>query len=87
MGIKVLLADDQVILRESLKYLIEQDKEIEVVGCVGDGREALDFCCASPPDVVLMDIYMPQCNGIDGTRLIREQCGSSIKVPFSDTYV
>lgn len=71
--IKTVIVDDEIILRESLKRLIEMDEEISVVGCGGNGLEALELCQRLNPDVVLMDIVMPDCNGIDGTLLIKEK--------------
>ncbi|HEX3047830.1 MAG TPA: response regulator transcription factor [Bacillota bacterium] len=69
--IKVLIVDDQVMLRESLKFVIEKDQDIEVIGCAGDGNEALKLCDLYSPDLVLMDIVMPVCDGVEGTRLIK----------------
>ncbi|MCX7708591.1 MAG: response regulator transcription factor [Clostridia bacterium] len=83
--IKVVIADDQVILRESLKFIVEQDPEIEVVGCAGNGREALKQCDQLIPNIVLMDIMMPGCDGVEGTRLIKEKY-SSIKVLILTTF-
>lgn len=71
--IKVLIVDDHVMLRESIKFVIEQDKDIEVVGCAGNGMEALALCEQFSPDLVLMDIVMPVCDGIEGTRLIKKK--------------
>jgi DNA-binding NarL/FixJ family response regulator len=70
--IKVFITDDEVILRDSLKIMVEQDEEIQVIGTAGDGREAFEFCRANQPDVILMDIRMPNCDGVAGTRLIKE---------------
>ena len=83
--IKVLIVDDQVILRESLKFIVEQDPEINVVGLAGNGKEALNLCKELVPDVVLMDIMMPVCNGVDGTKLIKSQF-RSIRVIILTTF-
>ena len=83
--IKVLIIDDQVILRESLKFIVEQDPDIEVVGLGGNGKEALDLCSVLVPDVVLMDIMMPVCNGVEGTKLIKSQF-RSIRVIILTTF-
>jgi DNA-binding NarL/FixJ family response regulator len=71
--IKVMIVDDQAVLRESLKYIIEQDKEISVVCCARNGREAFELYEKYKPDVILMDIVMPVCDGIESTRLIKEK--------------
>ncbi len=83
--IKVLIVDDQVILRESLKFIVEQDPEIDVVGLAGNGKEALNLCKELVPDVVLMDIMMPVCNGVEGTKLIKSQF-RSIRVIILTTF-
>lgn len=83
--IKTVIAEDQVILRESLKRLIEQDSEIAVIGCAGNGREALELCRIYHPDMVLMDIVMPGCDGVEGTRLIKESF-PTVKVLILTTF-
>lgn len=70
--IKVVIADDQRLLSESLKSIIENDPDISVVDCVENGKEAFAVCGNTKVDLVLMDIRMPVCNGIEGTRLIKE---------------
>lgn len=69
--IKVIIVDDQVVLRESLKFMVEQDQDIRVIGLAGNGREAFGICKDLNPDIVLMDIMMPECNGVEGTKLIK----------------
>jgi DNA-binding NarL/FixJ family response regulator len=69
--IRVLIADDQKLLVDSLKSILEHDGQINVVGCAGDGRKAVELCNELLPDVVLMDIRMPVCDGIEGARLIK----------------
>ncbi|KNY27033.1 response regulator [Pseudobacteroides cellulosolvens] len=69
--IKVLLVDDQLIMREGIKIILEQDKDIKVVGCAENGKTALKLCERLSPDVVLMDVLMPDCDGVEGTRLIK----------------
>lgn len=83
--IKVLIVDDQVILRESLKFIVEQDNQINVVGCAGNGMEAVELCEQFQPHLVLMDIMMPICNGVEGTRLIKEKF-DHIKVIILTTF-
>jgi DNA-binding NarL/FixJ family response regulator len=70
MDIKVLLADDHQVLRESLAYILEQDPEIQVVGQANSGREVLQLCPRHKPDIVVMDINMPELNGVEATRQI-----------------
>jgi len=69
--LKVLIADDQKLLRESFKAIIENTKDILVVACAANGREAYELCGKYDPDVVLMDISMPVCNGTEATKLIK----------------
>ena len=70
MTIKVLIVDDQMMVREGFSVLLGAQPDIEVVGEAVDGREAVDRVRALRPDVVLMDIRMPGMNGIDATREI-----------------
>jgi len=66
--IKVLIADDQALIRESLEIVLSAYDDIDVIGCVADGQEVLDVIRQNLPDVVLMDIRMPNINGVDCTR-------------------
>lgn len=72
MKIKVLIADDDKIVRDSMKIILEMDKDIEVVGTAANGDEAFEFCMKNNVDVVLMDIRMPVCDGVLGTKKIKE---------------
>jgi DNA-binding NarL/FixJ family response regulator len=73
MGIKLLLADDNERLRDSLVLFLEQLGGLEVVGTASNGREAVERCSELHPDIVLMDLRMPEMDGITATRLIRSQ--------------
>ncbi len=70
MTIRVLLADDHALMREGLRALLGATPDIEVVGEVGTGREAAAQILQLNPDVVLMDVAMPDLNGIDAARAI-----------------
>jgi len=70
--IRVLVVDDQELVRAGFRALLDSDPDIEVVGESGDGRAAIEHVRRQEPDVVLMDIRMPELNGIEATRVIRE---------------
>ena len=70
--IKAVIADDIQILRQGLRAILEQDKDIQVVGLAADGREAWQLCRKHRPDVVLMDMRMPEYDGSYGITRIKE---------------
>ena len=70
--IKVMLVDDEQLIRSGLKIMLETYPDIEVIHQAGNGREAFECCQMEVPDVVLMDIRMPVSTGIEGTKLIKE---------------
>jgi DNA-binding NarL/FixJ family response regulator len=70
MAIRILIADDHGVVAEGLKSLAEAEPGIEVVGIVSDGREAVKHAKDSRPDVIVMDMSMPELNGADATRAI-----------------
>ncbi len=77
MKITVLLADDHTIVRDGLRYLLEAQPDIEVVGDAADGREAVKLATLLEPDIVIIDITMPELNGIEATYQIRQLCPST----------
>ncbi|MBD8027744.1 response regulator transcription factor [Ureibacillus sp. Re31] len=73
MTIKILLVEDQTIVRNGLKMIIEQDEKYEIVGEASNGLEALEIVGKKQVDLVLMDIRMPEMNGIEATKKIKDQ--------------
>jgi len=73
MAIKVMLADDHEIVRGAIASLLNQEPGIEIVGEVEDGRAAVEFARELQPDVVVMDVMMPNLNGIEATRQIVQE--------------
>ena len=69
--IRVLIADDQELIRQSLSFVLDAQADIEMVGTASDGREAIELVRKEKPDVVLMDIRMPEVDGVECTRLIK----------------
>ena len=72
MTIHILLADDHAIMRDGLRFLLEAEGDIQVVGMATDGQDAIRLVRRTHPDVVVMDIGMPLLNGIDATQQVRE---------------
>jgi len=70
MSIKILLADDHPILREGVRSVLKKESDIEVAGVAEDGRKALELVREILPDIIVMDITMPNLNGIDATHQI-----------------
>ncbi len=73
MSIKIILADDHVILREGLSRALQSESDYEVIGQVGDGHSAIKLIRELSPDIVIMDIGMPELNGIETTRIISKE--------------
>ena len=69
--IKVLLADDQDILVEGLKLILGKEEDIQIIETANNGRRAYEACKNHPPDVVLMDIKMPELSGVEATNMIK----------------
>src|SRR5256714_4466572 len=87
MPIRILIADDHGVVAEGLKHLVEAQQDMEVVATVGDGREAIRVAKETAPDVVLMDLSMPELNGADATRAVLEhnpKCRVIVLSMYSD---
>lgn len=83
--IKVLLVDDQQILAEGIKSVLETSNEVEVVGIASDGVRAVEKVTSDKPDVVLMDIRMPNMNGVVATKKIKE-IDENVKIVILTTF-
>lgn len=71
-AIRLLIVDDQALVRQGLAQLLSLDEEIEIVGQGADGRQAIDMVGSTRPDVVLMDLRMPNVDGVTAIKQIRE---------------
>lgn len=83
--IKVMLADDQTILAEGIKSVLETSDEIEVCGIAHNGIQAVDMALSLKPDVILMDVRMPEMNGVAATKRIKDAC-PEIKIIILTTF-
>ncbi len=71
--IKILIADDQELIRESLKIVLDMNADMKVVGLAADGQKVLDLLNKNRPDVILMDIRMPELDGVLCTKIVKEK--------------
>lgn len=82
---KVLIVDDDALIRESLQILLELEEDIEVIATATNGQEALQICQEQPVDLILMDIRMPVLDGVMATKEIKKQF-SNIKIIILTTF-
>jgi DNA-binding NarL/FixJ family response regulator len=83
MRIRILIADDHDIVTEGLQHMLGSDPAMEVVACARDGREAVAAAIRTKPDIILMDLSMPELNGLEATRVIGERCPAARVVVLS----
>ncbi len=81
--IRILLAEDHVVVRESIRQLLERESDLEVVGEASNGEEAVRLTTQLKPDVVLMDVAMPHVNGIEATKRIKTLCPATAVVALT----
>jgi RNA polymerase sigma factor (sigma-70 family) len=84
--VRVLIADDQTLVRAGFRKILEADAEIEVVGEAADGFEAVEAARALEPDVVLMDVRMPRLDGLEATRQLVDQAKEGARVLVLTTF-
>lgn len=74
MSIQIILADDHAIVRDGLARSMQQEEDMAVIGQAANGHDAVKLALAERPDIVVMDVSMPDLNGIEATRVIVSQC-------------
>src|SRR5512146_63079 len=82
---RVIICDDQAIVRDGLELLLKLEKDIDIVGLAQDGAQAVELVEKARPDLVLMDLMMPGMNGVEATRQIRS-AHSETKILVLTTY-
>ncbi len=82
---KILICDDQAVIRDGLEMLLKLEQDFEIIGAAQDGAEAVELAAQKSPDLVLMDLKMPGMNGIEATREIRAKF-PNVKVLVLTTY-
>ena len=73
VSIRLLIADDHALVRSGLRSMLQREPGIEIVGEACNGREAVELCRSLRPDLVLMDVRMPEMDGLEATRVIKHQ--------------
>jgi DNA-binding NarL/FixJ family response regulator len=73
MGIRILIADDHHVVRRGLTFFLKTQKDIEIIGEAGNGSEAVELARTLKPDLILMDLVMPEMDGIQATKMIKTE--------------
>lgn len=82
---RLVIADDDALIRDSLSMIFSLEPDMEVLGCAADGNQAIELCRTFRPDLVLMDIRMPICDGVMATRVIKSEM-PSVRVVLLTTF-
>ncbi|MCD2348138.1 response regulator transcription factor [Clostridium guangxiense] len=80
MSIRLLIADDDAIVREGFKMVLGMDESFEIIGAVENGQKAVEFCQSNEVDVALLDVRMPIKNGVEATREICEKSKTKVLI-------
>ena len=86
MTLAVLIVDDQALVRAGFRMILEAEEDMDVVGEAADGREAVAEARRLRPDVVLMDVRMPEVDGIEATRRLLGEDGTAVKIVMLTTF-
>lgn len=85
--IKIVIADDSDFVRDGLNIILSLDEDFEVVGCAKNGKEAISICTRNKVDIVLMDIQMPEMDGIEATKeIVKNSLGKVLVLTTFDDY-